>query len=151
MTSQPPKLVALDHDDYAAEFVGRTADGRQFFLTTPFIPAFLERGNPGREFLALYVFDDAGALLSATIDDCGPRATLDHPARVRRREELLASLGELKYGRVQVAPFRIERFGVEFGFITQPPEESGESWSVIVEPGNYMCFWPPWLSGKYDT
>jgi hypothetical protein len=31
---------------------------------------------------------------------------------------------------------------VEFGFIPQPPEEPGEDWSVIGEPGNYICFWP---------
>jgi hypothetical protein len=42
-------------------------------------------------------------------------------------------------------------FGVEFGFIPQPPGEPGEDWSVTVEPGNYMCFWPPWTSGEYDT
>ena len=50
-----------------------------------------------------------------------------------------------------MAPFRVERFGVEFGFIAQPPEGPGEDWSVIVEPGDYMCFWPPWTSGDYDT
>ena len=52
---------------------------------------------------------------------------------------------------VKVAPFKVERFGAEFGFIPQPPEEAGEDWSVIVEPGNYMCFWPPWTTGEYDT
>jgi hypothetical protein len=28
----PPKTVTLDHDDYSAAYVGRTRDGRQFFL-----------------------------------------------------------------------------------------------------------------------
>src|SRR5688500_7198055 len=31
-----PKLVAINHDDHHARHVGRTEDGRQFFLTTPF-------------------------------------------------------------------------------------------------------------------
>ena len=105
----------------------------------------------GREFLALYLFDKTGMLLSATIDDLGTRAAMDKAARVARRNELLTSLGEFKYGRIKVAPFRVERFGVEFGFIPQPPDEPGEGWSVIVEPGNYMCFWPPWSTGEYDT
>lgn len=149
MAKGPPKSVALDHDEYSAEFVGRTKDDRQFFLTTPFVPAVGK--EPGREFIALYVFDKAGQLQSATIDDLGPRATMDTNARMSRRDALLASLGPVEYTRIKVAPFRIERFGVEFGFIPQPPEEEGEDWSVIVEPGNYMCFWPPWTSGEYDT
>jgi hypothetical protein len=33
MTGPPPKLIARAHDDYHASRVGRTADGRQFFLT----------------------------------------------------------------------------------------------------------------------
>ncbi len=144
MAKGPPKLVALGHDDYHAEYVGRTRDGRQFFLTTPFVPH-------EREFLALYVFDKSGRLQSATIDDLGPRETLDEPARLARRDALLASLGKVKYQRIRVAPFHIEIFGVEFGFITQPPEEPDEDWSVIVEPGNVMCFWLPWTSGVYDT
>ncbi|MHB1425521.1 MAG: hypothetical protein ACYC3I_20325 [Gemmataceae bacterium] len=149
MAKGPPKLVALDHDDYSAEYAGHTKDGRQFFLTTPFVPAIGKEA--GREFIALYVFDKAGNLQSATIDDLGPRATMDEVARVARRDELLASLGEVKYRRIKIAPFKIDCFGVQFGFIPQPPEEAGEDWSVIVEPGNYMCFWPPWSSGEYDT
>jgi hypothetical protein len=144
MAKGPPKLVAVDRDDYHAEYVGRTKDGRQFFLTTPFVPG-------EREFIALYVFDKAGQLRSATIDDLGPRETMDEAARLARRDALLASLGPVKYGRIRVAPFRIEMFGVEFGFISQPPEEPGEDWSVIVMPGDVMCFSPPWSRGWYET
>jgi hypothetical protein len=151
MAKGPPKTVILNHDDYSAEYVGRTKDGRQFFLTTPFVPAEKVGTPTGREFIALYLFNKAGQLESATIDDLGPRATMNEAARLTRRDALLASLGEVKYQRIKVSPFRIEMFGVEFGFIPQPPEEPGEDWSVIVEPGNYMCFWPPWSSGDYDT
>jgi hypothetical protein len=151
MAKGPPKVVTLDHDDYAAEYVGRTKDGRQFFLTTPFVPADEVGTSTGREFIALYVFHKDGNLQSVTIDDLGPRVGMDKAARVARRGAMLASLGQVKYQRIKVAPFRIEVYGVEFGFIPQPPEEPGEDWSVIVEPGNYMCFWPPWTSGDYDT
>lgn len=149
MAKGPPKTITLNHDDYHAEHVGRLADGRQFFLTTPFVPAVGKAA--GREFIALYVFDKAGQLASATIDDLGPRATMDEAARLARRDALLASLGQFKLQRIKVAPFRVEMFGVEFGFIPQPPEEPGDDWSVIAEPGNFMCFWPPWTSGQYDT
>ena len=151
MAKGPPKTVALNHDDYHAEHVGRLADGRQFFLTIPFVGAEEVGTATGREFIALYIFDKAGQLQSATIDDLGPRVTLDIPARLARRDALLGSLGPVKFQRIKVAPFRVEMFGVVFGFIPQPPEEPGEDWSVIVEPGNVMCFWPPWTSGDYDT
>ena len=151
MAKNPPKTVALDHDDHHAEHVGRTADGRQFFLTIPFVPARGVGTDTGREFIALYIFDKGGRLQSATIDDLGPRSTMDEVARLLRRDALLATLGAVKYQRIKVAPFRIEMFGVEFGFIPQPPEEPGADWGVIVEPGNVMCFWPPWTSGEYDT
>jgi len=149
MAKGPPKSVALAHNEYAARFVGRMADGRQFFLTNPFVPAIGK--NAGREFLALYIFDKGGALIGAHIEDLGIRAKLDEGAARTRQTEMLESLGSVKFGKIKVAPFRIEMFGVEFGFIPQPPEEKGDNWSVIVEPGNYMCFFPPWTSGDYDT
>ena len=114
MAKGPPKTVALNHDDYHAEHVGRLADGRQFFLTIPFVGAEEVGTATGREFIALYIFDKAGQLQSATIDDLGPRVTLDIPARLARREALLGSLGPVKSQRIKVAPFRIEMFGVEF-------------------------------------
>jgi hypothetical protein len=72
MAKRPPKTVALNHDDHHAEHVGRLADGRQFFLTTPFVPADELGTATGREFIALYVFDKDGQLVSATIDPATP-------------------------------------------------------------------------------
>ena len=93
------------------------------------------------------------AASSSTIGTaCCIAAANGEPVSFRHEDGLLkTSLGEIKYQRIKVAPFRIEMFGAVFGFIPQPPEEPGEDWSVIVEPGNYMCFWPPWTSGEYDT
>jgi hypothetical protein len=139
-----PKLIAIDHDDYHAEHVGKTKDGRQFFLTTPFVPS-------KREFIALFLFDKKGALVSATIDDLGTRSKLDHAKREAFRDQLLASLGKVKHCRIKIAPFKVKRFGVAFGLIPRAPEEEGDDWCVTLEPGDYMCFWPPWTSGEYDT
>lgn len=71
MTSEPPDLIAIDHDDYHAEHVGHTRDGRQFFLTTPFEPPHGD--DQGGEYVALFLFDGEGNLLAAEIDDFGPR------------------------------------------------------------------------------
>jgi hypothetical protein len=146
--TKAPALIKIKHDDYHAQYVGRTDDGRQFFLTTPFSPAM--EGSPGREYIALYVFDDAGGLRDARIEDLGTRAELDDAIVAAKRSALLESLGQLKYGTIRVAPFRIEKFGCEFGLVAQEPDVPDDDWSVTVEPGDYMAFYPPW-NGEYDT
>ena len=62
-------------------------------------------------------------------------------------------LGRLEYGRIEVAPFEVERYGAKFGLIPRPPDdhEEDDSWWVEVQPGNYMAFHEPWDSGEYDT
>jgi hypothetical protein len=73
MQDGPPDIIAINHDDYHAEHIGRTADGRQFLLTTPFVPAIHGCEGSGSEFVALYLFDAAGKLLEARINAFGPR------------------------------------------------------------------------------
>src|SRR5258708_5908691 len=102
MTTEPPSHIAIDHDDYHAEHVGRTSDGRQFFLTTPFEPA--TGGRTGEEFVALYPFDDDGKLLEAQIDSFGPRASMKEEARRAKIEMQLKQLGEVSFERIEVAP-----------------------------------------------
>ena len=148
MTSLAPSLIAIDHDDYDARYVGRTADARQLFLTTPFVPAM---GAEGGEFIALYIFDAQGELIEARVDTMGPRSSLDMQARDELRNELLVSLGEVTFGRIEVAPFSVERFGTRFGLIPREPEDEEDIWAVEAQPGNYMAFFEPWDSGEYDT
>src|SRR5215813_14545630 len=149
MTEGSPEIIAINHDDYHAKHVGRTADGRQSFLTTPFEPAFGSRA--GNEFVALYLFDQRGRLLEAKIDAFGPRATVDEERVRDLYERRLRELGDVTFERIEVAPFAIERFGTIFGLVLREPEEEGEPWAVEAQPGNYMAFFEPWDSGEYDT
>lgn len=144
-----PSLIAIDHDDYHARHVGRTADDRQFILTTPFEPA--ASTSSGCEFVALYTFDRSGELIDAKIDSFGPRSSLDKEALRALYNQRLAGLGEVSLQRIEVAPFKVERFGLEFGLVPRPPEGDGEPWAVEMQPGNYMAFFEPWDSGEYDT
>ncbi len=144
-----PKLIAIEHDDYHAKHIGSLPDGRQFFLTTPFLPAM--GGDAGREFVALYLFDKRGRFLEARIDDLGTRAALDEHRARSVFEHRLAELGQVEYGRIEVQPFEVERFGTTFGLVARPPEEEDDEWAVEVQPGNYMAFFEPWDSGDYDT
>lgn len=149
MEDGPPDIIAINHDDYHAEYVGRTADGRQFILTTPFEPA--SEGCQGSEFVALYLFDANGKLLDAKIEDFGPRASFDLEKRRELRDRCLQDLGDVTYDRIEVAPFAIERFGTTFGLVVREPEEGGDIWAVEMQPGNYMAFFEPWHYGEYDT
>lgn len=149
MPSEPPTLIAIDHDDYYAGRVGTTEEGMQFFVTTPFIPA--QGGEPGREFLAVFLFDPGGKFSEALIDDLGPRVTLNREEARRLLDKRMAELGPVDYGRIEVQPFAIERFGTTFGLVPRPPEGTDDAWWVELQPGNYMAFHEPWDSGEYDT
>jgi hypothetical protein len=148
-----PELVAIDPDQFFDESdlegIGHTADGRQFFLTTPFEPAWgIDR--QGNEFLALFIFDAAGNLLEAKIDQFGPRATMDRDRREALRVQYLQELGEVSCVRIEVKPFFVEKFGCAIGLIPRQDEEDG-TWYVEMLPGNYMCFYEPWDGGGWDT
>jgi len=149
MPSEPPSLIAIDHDDYYASRVGTTKDGIQFFVTTPFVPALA--AEAGREFLAVFLFDSNGRFSEARIDDLGPRATLNREEARRVLDKRMKELGPLDYGRIKVQPFAIERFGTTFGLVPRAPEREDDGWWVELQPGNYMAFHEPWDSGAYDT
>src|SRR4051812_40793552 len=100
MGTSAPELIAINHDDYHAEHVGHTRDGRQFFLTNPFEPAV--GGQNGSEYVALFVFDKRGNLLEAKIDDFGPRANVDEATRRRVYEGRLSELGSVVFDRIEV-------------------------------------------------
>ena len=149
MKKDPPKKIAINHDDYHAEHIGKTKDGRQFFLTTPFEPGFGKK--PGGEYVALYLFDKEGELVEAKIDALGPRETFDKTKRKAIYEARLKELGDVTFCRIEVAPFSVTHFDTEFGLLLREPEDEEDVWAVELHPGNYMAFFEPWDSGDYDT
>ncbi len=144
-----PNLIAIEHDDYHAKHIGTLPDGRQFFLTNPFVPAM--GGDAGREFVALYLFDKHGRLIEARIDDLVTRAELNEQRARSTFDQRLAEIGPIEYGRIEVQPFDVVRFGTTFGLVPRSPEEDHDAWAVEAQPGNYMAFFEPWDSGDYDT
>jgi hypothetical protein len=144
-----PERVAIDHDDHHAEFIGSLADGRQFFLTTPFEPATAT--HPGCEYVALFLFSAEGYFAKARIETLGPRNEMNLERAHFVHDTLLESLGDVTYGRIEVAPFSVEHEGVKFGLILREPEDQEDVWAVEMQPGNYMAFFEPWDRGDYDT
>ena len=152
--SDIPPTIPIAHDEWHAKHIGRLPDGRQFFLTTS-LESTPDEGT--RDFVVLYTFDADGKLLDAQIDDLGvrgdggpPPLNKDDGGEVYRRR--LESLDGAEFGDIRVAPFRIERFGIEFGPIPREPDEDPEDYEPAVElmPGNTMAFFEPW-DGEYDT
>ncbi|GEM_PF-384505 len=143
-----PETFPICHDDYHAKHIGWTADGRQFFLTTPFVPARGE--DPGCEFIALFLFDRTGKLIEAKIDELGPRAIVHEDEARRLYTARLASLGKIEFRDIEIAPFEVNRFGTTFGLIPREPEDDEDELYIELHPGNYMAFHPPW-DGDYDT
>jgi hypothetical protein len=149
MSDGRPTKIAINHDGYHAKHIGRTSDGRQFVLTTPFEPKHGD--NPGCEYVALYLFDADGDFLEAKIERFGPRDKVDDKRLEEVYQGYLKGLGDVSFERIEIAPFSTERFGTTFGLIPQPPEDEDDVWTAIFLPGNYMAFYPPWDSGDYDT
>ena len=141
-----PERIAFAHDEFEAAYVGRTARGSQFLVTTPFEPETVQ--SKRREFLARYLFDPRGALVEARIDELP--FPLDENRARSLREARLAEMGPFVYGRIEIAPFRVERFGLVFGLIVQDDLDPDEPVYEMML-GNYMAFRQPWDSGEYDT
>ena len=100
-----PDLIAIEHDDYHAKHIGCLPDGRQFFLTSPFVPAIGR--SAGREFVALFLFDKHGRFLEARIDDLGTRAEVETQRASSLYAQRLIDLGEIKFGRIEVQPIEV--------------------------------------------
>ena len=135
-----PKRIEIKHDDQLAMHIGRTQDGAQFFLTTPFIPHTSD--NPGSQFIALYLFDPNGEFMGAKIDDLGPRQLIDTEKADARYEEFLNHLNQPTFCDIEVEAFQIEKHGIRFGIISHQNQ-------LCLQPGNYKIFSHPW-DGSYS-
>ena len=132
-------------DDYHTKYVGKTENGEQFFLTTPFIAG-------GDEFVALFIWYRDGIFKEAIIDNLGPRTTMDEVERTRIFKKRLDDLGDYKLSVIDVEPFEIEKFNTKFGlFYKKVYFEDDEPYECIeFHPGDFISFYPPW-EGDYDT
>lgn len=101
--------------------------------------------------LPIYLFDKNGDLIEALIDEFGPRNKMDIDARDALCKKRLDDLGDIEFGRIEIEPFSIEKFGVTFGLIPNEMDDEDDELSFSLMPGDYMAFYEPWDSGDYDT
>lgn len=145
-----PKRIKIIPDDYHAEFVGKTSDLKQFFITTPFT-SFHPKTKMSCEFIAVFIWEKDGSFLEARIDNLGSREELDINERKKIFASRIKELGKIKQSTIEIEPFQVERFDMNFGLIYSRSEMNGHKYETIeLHPGNFMAFYPPW-EGGYDT
>jgi hypothetical protein len=148
MPAGQPRLIDIERDDSHATHVGRAPDGRQFFITYPFVPE--RNGERRREFVARYLWAADGSFLDATIKEIPTSSSWE--TLQDEMAKLMLNLGNVHLGRIRVAPFSVHHSGHEFGLVVRRTEGSAKNdWAVHARPGYYMCFFAPWDGGGYDT
>lgn len=130
--------------DLHTEYVGRCADGTQFFLNE----AFVHLDSPAEdrhEYLVLYLFDADGEFVKHTFWHGGTTAECDRSELEAKRDELLAELGDVTLCDIAVRPFSVRIDDITFGLIPNVDDET-----VELEPSSQISFTEPW-DGEYYT
>lgn len=137
-------------DDYHLHNVGKTAQGNGYWIDVQL--AIEEEGT--RDFVAAYVFDRMGNLISSEVVDRGLRS--GKPAQT-----LDETIGKLKkkidakdVTEIVVKPFAVSFYGHTFGLVVREAEDGDEpSEETLIDamPGNTLMFYGPWNLCNYDT
>jgi hypothetical protein len=141
-----PERLPISLDGSMMRWIGKTADGSQFMVST----AFIDSGSGRRYFTTFYLFDGDGALTRSVINEI-PEGTdkVTGMAALEKvkalREQHLKDIGPVKYGDIAVRPFQVLHQGTAFGLITE--QKNGRP-QVVLQPGPVITFRPPW-NGSY--
>jgi formate hydrogenlyase regulatory protein HycA len=111
--------------------------------------------EPYRRWSAvLHKFDGWGKhlgteLWSASVTADGDRAAYERASA--KLDEMVAALGPVEYGDIEIELFEVEIDGEVFGLIDVSAPDEGPEFAERVEmhPGG-LLFYPPW-DGNYDT
>jgi len=107
-------------EDLQTGFVGRCADGKQFFLNEAFVhrgPRTKDWQDSRHEYLVLYLFDSDGHFIKHTYWHGGTTAKCDQNQLKAKRDELLAELGDISFCDIAIRPFSVKIDNIPFGLI----------------------------------
>ncbi len=137
-------------DDYHLQHVGKTIQGNGYWIDTQLVV----EGDDTRDFVAAYVFDNKGNLISSEVVDLGLRS--DQP--VQTTEEVIGQLKRKidakEAGEIIVKPFATSFYGQTFGLVVREKEtRDGAAGQALIDamPGHTLMFYGPWNSCNYDT
>lgn len=143
---QMPARFRIVPDDYHVPYAGTAEDGRKFFLSD-------ELFGPGAAYVGLYLWKADGTFDEVKVDEVRrPAGVPPGQAASAAADQLIAArLGELgKYvlEPIDVAPFAVQRNGVTFGWVGT---EFEGTYSIHIEPGDFIAYYAPWDGLDYDT
>jgi len=137
-------------DSYHLQHVGLTAQGNGYWID---IQLAAEKEGV-RDFVAAYIFDEKGNLISAEVIDRGLRSS--NPAQTV--QEIIVRLKKKIEAKdtteIRVKPFSVSFYGHTFGLVIREADEEDEvSDETLIDavPGYTLMFYGPWNSCNYDT
>lgn len=150
----PAKIPILYAEDDHTDRIGYTPDGRQFmaFATFAYSPPYAqltpaqqaEWASYRREYVVVHLFDGEGNYVSTNSWYAGTTASCEEAQIEAQLQQMLAALGEVRYGDIAVKPFQTQREGITFGLVADEPAQQ-----VWLLP-NDLLFMEPW-QGEYYT
>lgn len=144
--ARAPERFRIIPDDYHVPYAGTAGDGRRFFLSE-------ELFTDGRAFVGLFLWHADGTHDEVVVDEVARRGDVPPgqaaPAGAAELvAERLRGLGDYTLEAIDVAPFVTVIEGVRFGWEV---DEYDGTLSIMVSPGDFVCYYEPWDGLDYDT
>ena len=137
----------LAPDEDHLQHVGRTAQGNGYWIALQFA---IEEGDT-RDFVAAYVFDKAGYLISCEVIDQGRRDQSSEPTTEKIVRRLKHKIDAKTTGEIWVRPFSVGFYGYTFGLIIRDLDDSQGETVVDAMPGWTLMFHGPWSLCNYSS
>lgn len=137
-------------DDYHLQHVGKTAQGNGYWIDLQ----LASEGDDTRDFVAAYVFDEMGDLISCEVVDQGKRSHSAEHTTDEIIQRLKRKVDAKETTKIRVKPFSISFHGHTFGLIIREQEESDDPLDeVLIDamPGSTLMFYGPWSHCNYDS
>ena len=145
----PKKIPINCYEDSATQYMGKYADGKQFWGYETFVFDYesdkLDWKARRHEYVILHLFDKDGNHLEAKHWYAGTKAECDTKRMTHKLEEMVAELGSVEYTNIKVKLFQTVIDNIVFGLI---PKEEYEA--IDLEPSSTISLHKPW-NGEYDT
>jgi len=147
-----PKKIPIERiEEYHTHYIGTTKDEKQFwgYVTFVFIKPHVEIIGDWQDFrheyAILHTFDKNGCYLDTKSWLGGTTKQVDNIILYTKLEEMVAELGDIQFGDIEVELFQTEIDGIVFGLI--PNKEYG---FIDLQPSSTIAFGEPW-DGSYST
>ncbi len=148
----PDKIPIARMEDYHTEYIGKCANGHQFWVYQTFVyeKPVEERGSGKwaefrREYVIRYLFDAKGNFLDARYFYNGYASDLPNSAGEEKIREFLAELEPYSFCDIEVFLFNVMLDGYEFGLM-----KNEEFDCIDLQPESVISFQEPW-DGEYNT